>query len=123
MSTPTPAPRTGPTGEPALILAVVSAAVSLIVTFNVGLTAAQGGLWVAVITAVFGLVAALVVRPIAPAAFTAVVTAVGALLMGYHLHVDPAVLAQVNSVILAVLTLITRHQVTPVGRAALTTGV
>lgn len=112
----TPAPRQL-TGEPALILAVVSAAVSLIVAFNVGLTPEQGGLWVAVITAVFGLVAAILVRPVAPAAFTAVVTAVGALLMGYHLHVDPAVLAQINAVILSVLTLITRHQVTPAGRA------
>lgn len=112
----TPAPRTL-TGEPALILAVISAAVSLIVTFNVGLTPEQGGLWVAVITAVFGLVAALLVRPVAPAAFTAVVTAVAALLMGYHFHVDPAVLAQVNSLVLALLTLVTRHQVTPVSRA------
>lgn len=112
----TPAPRTL-TGEPALILAVISAAVSLIVTFNVGLTPEQGGLWVAVITAVFGLVAALLVRPVAPAAFTAVVTAVAALLMGYHFHVDPAVLAQINSLVLALLTLVSRHQVTPVSRA------
>lgn len=113
----TPAPGVDLTGEPALYLAVVSAAVSLVVAFNVGLTPEQGGLWIAVITAFFGLVAAVLVRPIVPAAFTAVVTSVGALLMGYHFHVDPAVLAQVNSVILSVLTLVTRHQVTPVSRA------
>jgi hypothetical protein len=113
----TPAPRASLTGEPALILTVVSAAVSLIVTLNIGMTAAEGGLWVAVITAVFGLAVALFTRPIAPAAFTTVVTAVGALLMGYHFHVDPAVLAQINGVILSVLMLITRGHVTPVSRA------
>jgi len=114
MSTPVRAPLTG---EPALILTVISAAVSLIVTLNVGLTPEQGGLWVAVVTAVFGLAAALLTRPVAPAAFTTLVTAVGALLMGYHFHVDPAVLAQVNGVVLSVLMLLTRHQVTPVARA------
>jgi hypothetical protein len=113
----TPVARTGLTGEPALILAVISAAVSLIVTLNIGMTAAEGGIWVAVITAVFGLAVALFTRPVAPAAFTTVVTAVGALLMGYHFHVDPAVLAQINGVILAVLTLLTRGQVTPVALA------
>lgn len=105
------------TSEPALILTVISAALSLIVTFNIGLTSEQAGLWVAVITAVFGLITALAVRPVAPAAFTALVTAVGALLMGYHFHVDPAVLAQVNSLVLALFTLGVRHQVTPLTKA------
>lgn len=114
-----PAPRTGVTGEPALILGVISAAVSLIVALNIGLTAAQGGLWIAVVTAVFGLATALFVRPVSPAAFTAVITAVGDLLLGYHFHVDPGVLAMVNGFVLSVLTLVTRHQVTPVSRANL----
>jgi hypothetical protein len=105
------------TREPALILAVISAALSLIVTFNIGLTSDQAGLWVAVITAVFALATALATRPVAPAVFTGLVTAVGALLMGYHFHVDPAVLAQVNGLVLAVLTLVTRHQVTPLTKA------
>lgn len=113
MSTPARAPLTG---EPALLLAVVSAALSLLVTFNIGLTSEQAGLWVAVITAVFGTATALAVRPVPPAAFTALVTAVGALLMGYHFHMDPAVIGQVNMLVLAVLTLLTRHQVTPLSK-------
>jgi hypothetical protein len=113
----TPVRTSGLTGEPALILGFISAAVSLIVALNIGMTAAQGGLWLALITAVFGVVAAVLVRPIAPAAFTTLVTAVGDLLLGYHYHVDPGVLAAVNGFVLSVLTLLTRHQVTPVSRA------
>lgn len=114
MSTPARAPMTG---EPQLLLGAASSALSLVVALNVGLTAAQAGLWIALITAVFGVVAALLVRPIAPAAFTTLVTAVGDLLLGYHYHVDPGVLAAISGFVLSVLTLLTRHQVTPVSRA------
>lgn len=120
MTTPVARPASL-SGEPQLVLGVISAAVSLVVALNVGLTASQGGLWIAVITAFFGVVAAFLVRPVAPAAFTTLITAVGDLLLGYHFHVDPGVLAAVNGFVLSVLTLSTRHQVTPVGRADLTT--
>lgn len=117
MTTPTPVAPLG--GEPALVLSVLSSGASLIVALNVGLTAAQAGLWIAVITAVFGVVAALMTRPIAPAAFTTLVTSTGALLLGYHFHVTPGVLAAVNALVLSVLTLLTRHQVSPVTRKSL----
>jgi hypothetical protein len=105
------------TGEPALILGVVSSTLSLIVALNIGLTAAQAGLWVALITALFSAVTALAVRPISPAVFTGVVVAVGDLLMGYHFHVSPGVLAGVSALLLSVMTLLTRHQVSPVTKA------
>lgn len=105
------------TGEPALVLGTVSAVLSLIVALNVGLSAEQAGLWVAVITAVFSAVTALAVRPVSPAVFTGVVVAVGDLLMGYHFHVSPGVLSAVSALLLSVMTLLTRHQVTPVTRA------
>jgi len=105
------------TGEPALVLGIVSAALSLIVALNVGLTAEQAGLWVALITAVFGAVTALAVRPVSPAVFTAVVVAAGDLLMGYHFHVSPGVLSAVSALLLSVMTLLTRHQVTPLTKA------
>lgn len=103
-----------PRREPALIIGVVSAALSLLVALNWhGLTSDQAALIVAAITAVGGLITALSTRPIAPAAFTAVITAGVALLAGFHFNLDPATVATFNGLVLAVLTLITRHQVTP----------
>ena len=113
-----PTPAAPVTGEPALILAVVSSTIGLVVTLNIGLTAAQGGLWVAVIAAVFATVTALFTRPVAPAVFSGLVTAVAALLLGYHFHVDPATVGMVNGVLTSVMMLITRGHVTPVSRAS-----
>jgi hypothetical protein len=111
----TPVARAPLGGEPQLILGFVSAAVSLLVALNVGgLTDTVGALIVALITAVFGAVAAAMVRPVAPAAFTTVVTAAADLLLGLHYNVDPGVVAAINGLVLAVLVLVTRHQVTPV---------
>jgi hypothetical protein len=114
MNTPTPPAATG---EPALIFASISSAIGLLVTLNIGLTAEEGGLWVAVIAAVFATGTALVTRPIAPAAFSGLVTAVAALLLGYHFHVDPATVGSVNAVLTSVMMLIVRGHVTPVSRA------
>lgn len=99
--------------EPALILAVVSAALSLLVTFQFGMNAEQAGAIVAVISAVFAAAAAAVTRPIAPSAFTGVVAAGAALLAAYGLEVGPETVGAVNAVVLAVLGLLTRGQVTP----------
>jgi hypothetical protein len=111
MSSPTPSL----TGEPAAILAVLSAGVGLLVTFAWhGLTPEQGALWVAAITAGFGLVSAILTRPFVPAALTALSTAVFALLAGYHLGWSPETIAQFNVLILALGALIVRHQVSPV---------
>ena len=110
MTSPTPAL----TGEPALILAVISSGLALIVTFNIGLTAEQAGLWTAVIAAVFGVVTALMVRPISPALFSGLVAAVFALLAGYHFHANPATIGELNGLLTSLLMLITRGHVSPV---------
>jgi len=99
--------------EPALIAAVVSAALSLVVTLGVGLTATQAGAWTAVISGVFAVVTAVLTRPVAPAAFTGLVTVVADLLGAYHFDVSAGTVAAINTTVLAVLTLLTRGQVTP----------
>jgi hypothetical protein len=109
VSTPTPV-----SGEPALILAVISSGVGLLVTFNIGLTSDQAALWIAVITAVFAAATALLVRPVSPAVFSGVVTAAAALLVGYHFHVNPDTVSSLNAVLTGIMMLIVRGHVSPV---------
>lgn len=108
--------------EPALWLAVIAAALGLLVTFELPwMNADQAGLWVAGINAAFGVVAAVLTRPVAPAAFSGLVSAAFALLTAYGLEQDPQTVGAVNAFVVAVLFLITRQQVdpqpTPVTRA------
>lgn len=99
--------------EPALIISTVSAILSLIVTFNIGMSGEQAGAIVAIISAVFGAIVAVATRPVAPAAFTAVVAAGAALLAAYGLNVSAETVGATNAVVLAVLALLTRGQVSP----------
>lgn len=99
--------------EPAVITAVISAALSLVVTLGVGLNSDQAGGWVAVISGVFAVIAAWHTRPIAPAVFTGLVTVTAALLASYHFHVAPGTVGAINTLVLATLTLLTRGQVSP----------
>lgn len=101
--------------EPALIIGVISGALSLLVALNFhGLTADQATLIVAAITAVSGAITAAVTRPIAPAAFTLVVTAGADLLAGFHFDLSAGTVAAINGTLLAVLVLLSRGQVSPV---------
>ena len=99
--------------EPALIIASVSAGLSLLVTFGFGLSAEQAGAIVAGISAVFAAVTATVTRPIAPGAFTGLVAAVAALLAAYGLDLSAEKIGAINAVVLAGLALLTRGQVSP----------
>lgn len=99
--------------EPALIISTISAILSLIVTFNIGMSGEQAGAIVAIISAVFGAIVAVATRPVAPAAFTAVVAAGAALLAAYGLNVSAETVGATNAVVLAVLALLTRGQVSP----------
>ena len=99
--------------EPALVVATISAGLSLLVTFNFGLSAEQAGAIVAVISAVFAAATAVITRPIAPSAFTGLVAAVVALLAAYGFNVSPETVGALNAVVLAVLGLLTRGQVSP----------
>ncbi len=99
--------------EPALIVSALSAGLSLIVTFNVGMSGEQAGAIVAIVSAVFGAITAALTRPIAPAAFTAVVAAGAALLTAYGLNLSAETVGATNAVVLAILALVTRGQVSP----------
>lgn len=99
--------------EPALWVSAISAALSLAVTLGVGLSADQAGGWTAVISAVFGVVTAVLTRPIAPAAFTTAVAVTADLLSAYHLNVSSGAVVAVNTTVLAILGLLTRGQVSP----------
>lgn len=101
--------------EPTLIIQSMSAVLSVIVALGVkNLSAEQASLVIAVITAGFGLVNAIAVRPIAPAAFIAFIGAGAALLAGYGLEVSQELVGSITVATVAVLALLTRGQVTPV---------
>lgn len=104
--------------EPAVVLGVISAALSLVVTLGVGMTSNQAGLWVAIISGVFAAITAWRTRPIAPAAFTGLVTIAAALLGAYHFNVAPATVGAINGIVLAVLVPLSRAQISPVQPAA-----
>jgi hypothetical protein len=99
--------------EPALVITAISAALSLLVTFNVGLSGEQAGAIVAVISGVLAAATAAMTRPIAPSAFTGLVAVIVALLAAYGFNVSPETVGALNAVVLAVLGLLTRGQVSP----------
>lgn len=105
--------------EPALVIATISAGLSLLVSFGFdGLSAEQAAAIVAVISAVFAAATAVVTRPIAPAAFTGLVAAAIALLAAYGLNVSAETVGALNAMVLAVLGLLTRGQVAPTVKPA-----
>ena len=100
--------------EPALWLNGLSAALGLLVTFNLGgLTDEQAGWIVAVVTAVLGAVAAALTRPVAVQAFTALTATVASCVAAFGFDVAPTYTAGVNAAILSVLMFVTRGQVSP----------
>ena len=109
--------------EPALLIATVSAGLSLLVTFQFGLSAEQSGAIFAVKIAVFAAATAAVTRPIAPSAFTGLVAAVAALLAAYGLELSAEKVGAINAVVLASLALLTRVQVSPAAAPTRPTGV
>lgn len=100
------------------MLGIVSAALSLLVTFNIGLSSDQAGAIVAVISGVFAAITAALTRPIAPSAFTGLVTVVVALLAAFHFNVAPATVGSLNALVVALLVFITRGQVSPASPTA-----
>lgn len=99
--------------EPAVVLGVVSAALSLLVTFNIGLSPEQAGGFVAVISGVFAAISAWATKPITPSAFTGLVAVGTDLLAAFHFEVAPQTVGALNALVLAVLVLLTRGQVSP----------
>lgn len=99
--------------EPALWLNSLSAALGLVVTFNVGLTQDQAGWIVAGVSAILGAIAAALTRPIAVQAFTTLVATLASAIAAFGYDVAPTTTAAINGVLLAVLMFLARGQVTP----------
>ncbi len=100
--------------EPTLVIGAIAAALSVAVSFKFDwLTAGQAALIVVVLNAGLGILNAVKVRPIAPAAFTYGIGAVAALLAAYGLHLSQELVGSVNGLVLSVLMFLTRGQVTP----------
>lgn len=101
--------------EPTLILQTLSGLMSVLVAFGLpGLTAEQATLAIAFLTALVGVVNAVMVRPVAPPAFIAFVGAGAALLSGYGLELSQQQVGSVTVAVVSALALLTRGQVTPV---------
>lgn len=101
--------------EPTLILSAVSGLLAIVVSFGFdALSAEQAGLIVAVLSAVIGLVNAVAVRPVPPAAFTGFIAAGAALLTSYGLNFTQEQVGSVQVAVVALLALVTRMSVTPV---------
>lgn len=100
--------------EPALILQGLGALLSLAIALGLPLSTEQAGLAVAVVSAVFGAVAAAMARPVAPQAFIAVVGAVAALTASFGFALSPELIGALNATIVAFLALLAREQVKPI---------
>ena len=104
--------------EPGLALNTLSAALGLIVTFNVGLTENQAGWIVAGTSAILGAIAAALTRPIAVQAFTTLVATIASAVAAFGYDVAPTTTAAINGALLAVIMFITRGQVSPASPTA-----
>lgn len=98
-----------------LMFAVIAGALNWLVGFKLDfLTADQAALWLVVINAVVGVVAALKTRPMPPQVFTYAIASFVALLTAYGLSFDQDQVASFSTLTLAVLALLTRGQVKPI---------
>lgn len=100
--------------EPTLWFAAIAGAINLLVTYKLDfLSADQAALWITLVSAVFGAVAAWRTRPIAPQVFTYLASAVVALVGAYGAHMTQEQIGQWNIFALTIAALITRIQVSP----------
>lgn len=100
--------------EPTLLIGTIASLLSVGVGFNLDwLTARQAALVVVLLNAILGVVNAVAVRPISPAAFTYLVASFAALCGAYGLHFSQSSVGAVNGLVVSVLMFLTRGQVTP----------
>lgn len=100
--------------EPTLLIGTIASLLSVGVGFNFDwLTARQAAVIVVALNAVLGVINAIAVRPISPAAFTYLVGAVATLCAAYGLHFSQSSVGAVNGLVISVLMFLTRGQVTP----------
>lgn len=100
--------------EPSLVIATVASLLSLVAGFGLDwLTPGQAAAIVVVLNAILGIVTALAVRPVGPAAFTYAVGAIASLVAAYGVDVSQSMVGSVNAAVLAVLALLLRGNVSP----------
>lgn len=97
----------------AQIIQAVGAALGLFVAFNVGLDADTAAAVQAVLAALFGVLAALQVRPVAPSVFAGLISAAAILLARFGLEATPEQVAAVQFVAASAVVLVIRQQQTP----------
>lgn len=98
-----------------MIIQTIAAGLAILVAFGFpGLSAEQAGLIVAAIYAGLGVINALAVRPVAPAAFTGLVGAVAAVATSYGLNFTQEQVGTVSAGLVSVIVLLTRGQSTPI---------
>lgn len=100
--------------EPTLWLQAISGILGIGVALALpGLSAEQAALIIAALSALIGVLNAMLVWPPAPAAFTGFIAALAALAAGYGFEVSQEVVGAVQAATVVILGLITRNQVTP----------
>lgn len=101
--------------EPALVLGVIVAGISLLGTLGFAfLSDTQAELWIAVVNGIAAGLLAWTTRPFSPGVYTYIVGAFAALGTGYGLSFTDPQIAAVNGFMIGVLTLITRNQTSPI---------
>lgn len=105
--------------EPALILYVVNTLVSVLVSFGLNLSMTQTATISTISTAVLGLVAAFLVRPIVIPTVTAAISTVLVGVAAFGWHLPPEKITGVVTVVGLILGLITRQLVVPNSKAKL----
>lgn len=101
--------------NPTLWIAVISALIPLIGTFQLHwLSGQQAALLVVLVNAIAGAINAWTVRPISPVAFTYLIGSVVAVLGAYGLNLTMETVAAINAAVIPILALISRDQVSPV---------
>jgi hypothetical protein len=115
-----PATPTATRPEPALIVNLVAATLTMIAAFIPDRISPEvTALWVVAINAVGALIIGLRVRPVAPSLFTNVVGAAAAVVGAYGFDVSPEQVGLINTVVLLGLALVVRNQSTAVGNKTL----
>jgi hypothetical protein len=100
--------------EPALVMAVVQAALSLIAGTGLSLTAGQSGAILGATTALLALITAIATRPFRVAALTGFLTAAFTLALAFGVHgIQPGLVAAVNGAVVAIAALVVRGHVSP----------
>lgn len=105
--------------EPALILYVINTGVSILVSFGLNLGTTQTAAISTIATAVLGLIAAALTRPIVIPTITAALSTALVATAAFGWHLPPEKISGVVAAVSLVLGLVTRQLVVPKSKLAL----